>query len=360
MKAANPKWFQTILTHSLPHCDEICALWILRKFGEEKFPGISEARIVFCEDMPLDKTPEEYEREGVILLGVGGGRYDEHPTTNGVERKQGDCAATLIAKSLGVENDPVLEKILKFVTANDLKSAGHPFDIAHLATLLYGRYPNQPEKVIGWVVEGLEAKYHEQLNFFTATKEAYEELAQVEEIAAPGGRILKMVTVVSDDDQVGKYARSIHGANAAVVIQKRSTGNVQVYTNKRFGITMYDVAQMLRYEEQRLKGVFQTTNWKDLGVEGKVKGAEEWFFHYGGQMLLNGSLTVKGVPPTCIPLDQIQKIVRIGVDPRSFEGNHSIECKQGRCTSTRVNSCEWFAWGLHRCRKMRFNMACEA
>lgn len=347
--------FHTIVTHEWPHFDEIVAIWLLRKFGEEKFPGIGTAKIVFWNqggDTPDGRTAEEYEVDGVLLIGVGGGRFDEHPAMNG-ERKHGECAATLIAKALGVTDDPSLELLLKYVVDNDTKSAGHPLDIAHLATLLYQRYPKNPEKVTEWVMEGIETKYQEQVSFWTLTKEEYERSAEVEEVQSPRGQTITMVTVVSDSQQIAKFARF---RGAAVVIQKQPSGNVQIFTNQKLGLTLYDVAQMLRLAEQEAKGNVVTSDWKTLASEGKVEGAEEWFFHEKLQALLNGSSTAKGVPPTRLSLDIIKEIVRIGINPDTFESQRSFECRKGICTATVQNPCPWYSWGLHRCRKIRYEM----
>lgn len=50
--------------------DEIAAIWILRKFGEEKFPGVSKAPIEFWNNggnTPDGRSADEYERDGILL-----------------------------------------------------------------------------------------------------------------------------------------------------------------------------------------------------------------------------------------------------------------------------------------------------
>ncbi|MDO8515705.1 MAG: hypothetical protein Q7S28_00445 [bacterium] len=314
--------FHTIVTHEKTHVDEYEAIRLLRKFGEVMFPGISTAKVIYWKmggETPDGRSAEDYERDGVLLVGVGGGRFDEHPTVN-VERKAGECAATLVAKALGVQDDPALAEILKYVVANDLKGGAQPFDIASLAKLMHQQHPDNPEMVMEWVLAGLEAKYQEQFQFWTSTKEDFERNAQVEEIAT-GGKLIKIVSIISDGDQISKFARSEHGGYAAVVIQKRLSGNVQIYTNKRSGVTLYDVAQMLRLAEQEKKGHVVTTDWDTLSSEGKVAGAEEWFFHKEGQMILNGSLTATGVSPTKLSLEEILDIIRIGLNPALCRAN---------------------------------------
>ena len=67
--------YKYIVTHSRPHLDEIAAIWILRKFGEQTFPGISTAQLIFWEtggQTPDGRSSQEYDNEGYLLLGVGG------------------------------------------------------------------------------------------------------------------------------------------------------------------------------------------------------------------------------------------------------------------------------------------------
>lgn len=350
--------FDSIITHERPHFDEYLAIFLLKKFGENKFPGIRMASIVYWNygDGNGERSVDDYEKEGMLFIGVGGGRFDEHSPIGG-ERKQGECAATLVAKALGIADDLSLEKILKFALNNDIKAASHPFDIAYITKVMHQKYPNDSDIVMNWVMTGLEAKYEEQNNFFNEAKKEFERMAKIENISGPRG-VLRMVTIVSDDEQISKFARSAYGGNTAIVIQKKTSGNVQIYTDKRYGLVLYDVAQMLRLSEQKAKGKIATKDWKVLASDGAVAGAEEWHFHSVGQMLLNGSLTATRVPATKIPLEQIQEIVRIGINPNAFEPRFSSRCKRGICAVSLIkgDKCPWHEFGLQRCRKIRFGM----
>jgi uncharacterized UPF0160 family protein len=42
---------QTIVVHVQWHADELLAVWLLRKFGRQYFPGIENAKIVFARDI---------------------------------------------------------------------------------------------------------------------------------------------------------------------------------------------------------------------------------------------------------------------------------------------------------------------
>lgn len=343
-----PVRFTELLTHERPHLDEIVAIWLLRKFGEQRFPGSSTATVSFTSVRKLAEAglkPDDYEARGMLLLGIGGGRFDEHPTLD-EGRKAGDCATTLVAKELGVSDDPALVKILRFVRAADVEGNASPFDISYVVKLLHARYPTDPHRVIEWALVAIEAKHQEQVRFFTVVKPEFDAKAKVEEVAV-GQRRLRMVTIDSDEDGIHKYARSEYGARAAVVIQRRSTGNVAVFGNKQAGVDLREAAKLLRLAEQVAKGEVVTTDEERLTAEGQAPGAEEWFYHKQGQMLLNGSLTQVDVPATRLSLDQIAELVKIGIDPTRLK---PLCQSTGRCVG---DVCDWYQWSLARCLALR-------
>ncbi len=356
--------FNRILTHERPHLDEIVAIWLLRRFGEQRFPGISTARVEFTSIRRLaeaGRKPEDYEAEGTVLVGIGGGRFDEHPTLD-EGRKAGDCATTLVARELGVSDDPSLAKILRFVRAADVEGNASPFDISYVVKLLHNRYPDDPHRVIEWALVAIEAKYAEQHRFFTVVKPEFEAKARVEEIEV-GKKRLRIVTVDSDEDGIHKYARSEYGARAAIVIQRRSSGNVAVFGNKQAGVDLREAAKLIRLAERQAKGLSEGTRPRSdatdasrmcpqsddekLLDEGYAAGAEEWFYHKQGQMLLNGSLTQADVPPTRLSLDRIAELVKIGVDPSRVQ---PLCQSTGRCIG---DVCDWYTWHLARCARLR-------
>ena len=340
--------FKSILTHERPHVDEIVAIWLLRKFGEQRFPGVGTATVSFTSIRRLAEAglkPEDYEARGTLLLGIGGGRFDEHPTLE-QDRKTGDCATTLVAKELGVSDDPSLAKILRFVRAADVDGNASPFDISYVVKLLHAKHPDDPHRVIEWALVAIEAKYQEQLRFFTVVKPEFDAKARVEEITV-GKKRLRIVTIDSDEDGIHKYARSEYGGRAAVVIQRRSTGNVAVFGNKQAGVDLREAAKLIRLAEREAKGLKLAADDERLLAEGYAPGAEEWFYHRQGQMLLNGSLTQADVPATRLSLDRIAELVKTGVDSTRLK---PLCQSTGRCVG---EVCDWYAWSLARCVKLR-------
>jgi len=322
-------------THERPHLDEIGAIFLIETFGTEEF---------------LSRCAPE----GIIRLGIGGGDFDEHPRS-GQERKNDDCTTTLVAKAMNIYEEPALEKILKFIYNTDAKGSSHPFDLATLTTLRYQRYEDQ-EGTVAMTLEDIRTFYNAQLQFFTTAKEEFEKRAIIDEIVN-GNRTYKIVSIVSDNPMVNRFARSVHGADASVVIQKNTSGHTQIFTNQRHGVVLYDVVQMVRIKEQMCKGINGTiTDWKILASDGKIDGLPEWYFQEQGQILLNGSLTNQDAPPTRLKLDNIRKIVQIALDRQKFPISHANECRRGICTSSKREPCEFYPCGLHRCRKIRYDM----
>ena len=69
-----PQPIHTIVLYPRPHPDNIVALYLLREFGEQHFPGIRQAQIQFWPSVPPGKTADDWEREGVLMIDIGGGK----------------------------------------------------------------------------------------------------------------------------------------------------------------------------------------------------------------------------------------------------------------------------------------------
>lgn len=374
-----------IITHEDPHLDEIAALWLILRFGKEKFPG---AENVFVElvDNNAQITPEK----GLLALGVGGGMFDEHPKPNKA-RKSDECTATLIAKYIGLDTDDEnIVRILNFVKNADLKASGGTFDLAqmikilhalrmptedviawtfmaldvkmddpresgdfslqYIAFLLREMNPNEPEIAYEWFKIGMEAKLADQTKFFADTYREFHNNANVEEIKS-FKRTLTLVSIRSDNDQIAKIARSKkHGVDADIVVQINSCGNMGIYTNQKHGkINLESLVRMLNAEEQRMRKDIHTTDWDTLSAEGMIPNGF-WYYHVQGQFVLNGSKTAH-VEPTKIPFERIVELVKIAMYPQDEMEKH---CDLKTCVSSRKKPCPLYAFGLGSCRKVRY------
>lgn len=365
--AGKPVWF---LTHAYPHADEIFSAVLMEKFGTDEFV-------------------QKYARHGVIRVGVMFDVFDEHHVP-GSEEKTEECAATLVAKVLGVYDNPELWRTLKYVKQIDIEGKDHPDAVGTLIKKAHEANRNRTARVINWAQTAFRAKIAEEKSSgdFRSGKigalllEQYPEEPQIaqhweqtlceclefqrqvfeqalkelegadkREISGPSsGRKLKLIIVQSDNNEISKAARSAYEAD--IVVQRRTTGNVHIFTDRRANLKLFTLARMLRLEEQKALGNVVETNWRRLSDEGMCPSGV-WYFHHNGQFLLNGSLTAQNVPPTALTMEQVVELTEISVDTARFEPSRAAFCQIGECPASRENPCPWYDWGLNQCREAR-------
>ncbi|MSU54685.1 MAG: hypothetical protein EXS48_02550 [Candidatus Staskawiczbacteria bacterium] len=389
----NPFPVKSIMMHDHPHLDEILAEIVLRRKGEKHFPGIGKARVEFDGTggqtfVGLD-VEELLKKDGILLLGIGRSMFDEHPGPNN-EGKRGECTSTLVAKYLGVQDEPVLKEILEFSRLADTKGKSHPLDLASIVKSMHSEYPSaqvadwvelgidallkngeclagadrldlsvllkamsmnywrQHYRVVEWLAKATTAMIRQQERFVIAQKIVH--ATPMEEIPWHSGKKIKMITTTTDNTEFNKAARA---AGAVIIIQHNEKGQVKIFTNKALAPKLDDVVRMVRLEEQETLDNVQTTNWQDLAREGSVLGADMWYFQTEANNLFNGTISHPDAEPTKIPLPMIQKIVRIAVDQQAFESKRQETCRQGICSSKPGNVCSWYALGLQRCQQIR-------
>ncbi len=319
-------------THDQPDLDEIAAMFLAMKYGDTEF---------------LD----EYGWNGqqyCLKLGVGGGAFDEHPSGN-QPRREDECCATLMARVLGIRHWRALRSILEYVLRADLWGSRQNQDLATGIKNINQMCPDQPVIAINWGLTALEALYQEGENltppdfriprifefieYFEGTEEAetwyttfwnaqrwakeqlsladqeFENKGQWEKIQTPSGPVW-VASIKSDNTQMNRLVRRKYGGqNRLVIVQTRSSGNVQVFTNG--GLDLILVAAFLRRAEQITRGWDEAAFPKQLYAEGSLAG---WYFHPGksSHSLLNGSLK-HSAPPTQLTLTDIAYLVREGL-----------------------------------------------
>lgn len=348
-----------IVTHHRPHADEALAIFLLRRYGKEHFPGIDTAQLLFWDSgatAPDGRAASSWEEDGYLLVGIGGGRFDEHVAT-GDDGKDGECAATLVAREIGVQDAPWLGFLLKFVQENDTIGAGHPFDIAKMAMkigALVGTGYEGDMKVMEWLWLAFEAEIHAQQDFGSAAEDF--QRATIREFPGPTGELIKVAAVESACEQIVNYAISRSGAGMDVVIRRNpANGQVCILRAERSGIKLEDVARSVRYLEQPLlpTGKPLITDFKRLGSNGTLPEIPEWFYRKQGEMLLNGSRSALDKPATKLSLNVLLDSTERALSP-DFEPSRATMCAKGVCTSSRNSECPWYCFGLNRCRNIRF------
>ena len=369
----------TLMFHWPPlHPDEHFVNWARKRFpqAEEKYPGIATAKVAYLGtggQLPDGKTATDYEAEGVLLFGVGRGKFDEHPGRE--ERKRGDCTASLFAKDIGIADYPAVADVLDYIIGDDLHGNEvspkllqplekgprgiiirtlqrlKGWDFSNQLKIKHRRYQDSPEYVMDWSEDWLDDQYWDASQWVEAEKE-FEAKAQVEQLEIGRGEQLKMAVVVSDHELMSVVARH---QGAAVVVQFHDSGHFQIYSNKN-RVDLRDVIRILRLYSYRAKGELPATMHPQvLEQEGRLPGVEELWYHEAGQAIFNGSLTAPDVPPTVLSRDKILEVVRFALHREAFDPDRSQHCLKGVCVHDDRNICPLFNLGLLRCREIRYH-----
>ncbi len=344
----------------------------------------------------------------VLPIGIGGGRYDEHAVLGRKSKdKEGKCACSLIARDLGVDRDPAVKHVLDYITARDTRGGDDPFglyktinllnrtdpsghaqleqqdlvewslkaleakirdithkkqfDVYYIAMLILAEAKNQEEShaAYTWLEIALDAHAAQRKAFFETSAKVFKEVATVTPIMGPHDELITLVYAETDDPYIATFARSDHGANADIVVIKRSPnehyghehGQTQIFTDKRSNLKLHELVAMLRHEEQRLAGKFVETRWKQLRVRSKAYEYDLWLYMEQAEMLLNGSDTAPNIPGSAIPLEQIVEFVKIAMNLNDYNPDHADDCLDGQCPGGK--DCSWYNWGLTRCTRNR-------
>lgn len=281
------------------------------------------------------------------MVGTGGGRFDEHPKMDGQPGERNECALTLVCKDLGVFDDPALWRIIPYVRDEDCQGGnGDMFTFAQTLRVLHASGLPEAE-VMGLGLKIVNAHYQSELEF--AEAEIAVRKAKVV-IIGSGRDALKIMVVESSSRAVNRACRR---QGAGLVIQKMPSGNVQIYTDKKWDLDLRDLIRLLRKEEAFLRGDRAiTSDWKKLEAAGKSDESPEWFFHPDGGWIFNGSLSSPEVPPTVIPLERIIQLAMMAMDTERFDSHREGNCRAGCCDGP---SCPWYEAGLIRCRQIRYH-----
>ncbi len=349
----------TLLTHENPDLDATLCLWLLTRFGEARYPGISLLPVRF---MPAGLTPDnlhpdELERTcGILAVDTGGGRLDTH-ARDGVSdpRKRDRCAASLVAEDLGLEREPALQKLLQFVTQQELRgrsiASPHPMDhLVSLPTLIRGlhlKYPDRPDRVVALVLELYDAAYATELDWFKAVEDFMHARVVVLENQA------RVVSIFSDTTAAVKVAR--HN-RADLVIHRNSQGHTGI-TARHNGVfaqlELSEVAALLRTAEASREG--GEIQHPQLRLIGMIHG---WYLHDSLRILSRGSAKHRGLPASALSLEEIQDLTVAALDPaRPVPGGW---CARMRTPGTSCAACPLEPLRLKSCDHLRALQATEA
>ena len=307
----------TILLPARPQPDTIVAMFFLKTFGQEQYPGVEDAEISVLPTPPEGATESSLLSEGILPIDIMGGKFDHH--------KQGGTASMLIAKDLGIEQSPTLAKLLAYAERDDKYGKGtvsqdpldKAFGLSGLIAALNKAIPDSPKEVVDYVFPLLTAHYiEEKKRAEDLPREFQEKLASGEAKVFEGrhkkGKV-KIISIKSDEPSMPGWLRSSVGQKTDVVIQRMSSGNTNILTRPLKKIDLRHVASLVREEELRCSKKNVRVTPTILSQPGRIEGIQEWYYDRATNSPLNGGVHPEGTPPTKIPLDSITELVLKGL-----------------------------------------------
>jgi len=300
--------YKYIYIPSRPQVDTTIAIFLLRKFS--KYENIKEAQIKV--------TPHVTEKEdGIFYLDVGGGEFDHH------NKEEKITASELISKSIGIEKDKSISKLLELAKRDDFFGKGtmsddpldRAFGLPGLITALNRTYPENPNKIFEYIEPLLEAHYQEERKRNELLPKEIESLRKdgkvLETTAKQRGNNLKIIFIESDDTSMPGYLRSVGGGRNDVVAQISSKGFLNIMTRPAKKPVLSKLAEIIRRSELMISG--KDTEGLVLDKPGKVNEVPNWYYDNATNSLLNGGVNPDNIEPTKIKKDSILKILELGL-----------------------------------------------
>ncbi len=297
--------------------DTLVSIYLLKAFGEEAFPGVKEAKIAFMSKAPEGKTPEETEAEGMLLVDLGG-MFDHH-RTNTQSGKRQDCAATIIARYLGIDKEKYLEKLLQWAKRDDLEGKGtisedsldRAFGLSGVISTLNRVLKETPEKTVELILPLIAAHVDDQRHRAEGLPKLYEELEVAGKVKRwklkQGSAEIKAVAVECDDIGMAGWLKAVKRMD--LVVQRAPTGHTNVITRQERSIDLRPVIERLRVEEAMALGTPLSLDKTKLQSTGKIEEVPMWYYDDAANTLQNGGIDPGQIPPTKLSFDRVIDIL---------------------------------------------------
>ena len=305
--------YNKIIIPTRPHSDVIVGIFLLIKFGEKEYAGVKDALIDIWQELPAGETSVSLEQKGVLLLDVGGSKFDHH--------SKGKNLSQLVAENLGISKEPAIAKILAYAERDDKFGLGtvskdpldKAFGLSGLVAAL-NKTETNPEKIVKIVLPLLEAHFQEEKRrtqelpqeFENKLKEGKAEVFEVKQ----NKKNLKVVILESDNLSMPGWLKSSGGIKADVVCQKNSAGFTNILTKPLKMIDLRWTAAYLRKAEAEMRDRKLMCSTFDLMKDGKMSEIPEWYYDRATNSVLNGGASPQGILPTAISLETIKDILK--------------------------------------------------
>lgn len=295
-----------------PQPDTILAIYLLQKFGSKKFPGVENAKII------INPTPDLKNTQEMILLDCGDSLFDHH-------NKKDTTASFLVAKELGIAGDPALSKLLRYAERDDKFGLGtvskdqidRAFGLSGIIYSLNRRYPDEPKKIVDYIIPLIDSHYIEEAHRIHELPEIYKTLVnenKAQEISiGSGGKKIKVSLVESDNINLPGFLRSVSGGNYDIVIQRRSSGHVNILTKSRKErLSLDKLVALIRAAEFFMEyGKQINKTYVELSVPARITEIQNWYYDKATNSIQNGGVHTDLTPATKIPWADFVRIVKM-------------------------------------------------
>lgn len=312
------KKYHTIILYPKLQPDTLLALFLLKRFGEEKFPGVKEAQVEFWTNLPEDKKAEDLGKEGYILIDVGEGIFDHHRERKGEKVVQ--CVSEIVASYLGVQDDPALKKILAYAKRDDLEGKGtlsedpldRAFGLSGIIMNLNKCYQEDLKAAARIVLQIFEAYYREEEKRTKLMPEEWKILKKEkttrEWVCSRGKYKVRVILVHTDNTSLPGFLRAY--VHVDLVIVRLSSDHVNIITNQAKTFDLRGLIEKIRKAEAAKKGItldFSEEEWQKPGF---LAGVPEWFYDTAATTLQNGGVNPQNVPPTQLTDDELNALLK--------------------------------------------------
>lgn len=162
-----------VLMHQHPHLDEIFALYILRMYGTNHFPGIDNAGVRYVTQDVIG-TDDQFDREGKLPIGTGSYtgsvcRFNDHRSSvdnTAISDRQGMCATMLVANYLGITSRPELRRILQEIQDCDSTNTSSTTMLSELVKVGNRTNGGTTAKVVNWIFQCIYPVLQQEVNHY--------------------------------------------------------------------------------------------------------------------------------------------------------------------------------------------------
>jgi hypothetical protein len=334
--------YHTIYTHKELNPDLLIALFLLKEYGDQKYPGIHQAHIEILDALPEEENGTSLEYKGIISFGFNDGLFIATESRSYSQQ---------IANTLGLADGIAVET---FISIAEQKKQNEHGDFYIILNGIIEEYSDKPNKT-------LKASYPVLKAHFDALQEELAPIAteymnklnagEVMAFVAPQKRNeLRVIAINSNNPEMAQFLHNQEEIQADVVCQKYESGHVSITTRYQSHANLDETIAILRIEEARKKKLpFDQINWNDLRMEDRMEHLEEWKYDKEEQTIFNTKALGKpNKGATLLELKDLKLILQIGLDKSKLDR----KCPPVGC---RGKKCKFYFYNLDRCQRRRKN-----